>query len=103
MQGQNIRRIQRLPGQTGTHPHALAIPDPNDRTPNDPAVLVESKHIRQYYFNVLENDNVTLADQHKALERYAVDAQRVGWDVRFYGNSLLLHAQVQLTVAPSHA
>ncbi len=34
--------------QTYAHPLSNEIPDPKDRTPNDPAILVPSKNVREY-------------------------------------------------------
>lgn len=77
------------------HPHAQSIPDVNDRTPNDPAVLIESKHVQGYYLNA-NGGSADPTNRRDALLLYRREAELAGWDVQVLGNSLLLRVTVQV-------
>lgn len=77
------------------HPHATDIPDPNDRTPNDPAVLVSSKHVKAYQRH---QDQLRLVDPAQQAHEYAVSARALGWKATILGTSVLLEANVSLEV-----
>ena len=75
------------------HPNTASIPSPQDRTPNDPAVLVESKHIKAY----LRSQSQIFSGNADAVAIYTAAARKTGWeDVKVLGASVLLTADVKL-------
>lgn len=80
-----------------THPHANFIPDPKDRTPNDPAVLVESKYVRAY----VRQNSIDVKDTE--INAYINEARKCGWKehyIQILGSSVLLKADLIL-VSPA--
>lgn len=80
-----------------SHPNARAIPDPNDRTPNDPAVLIESKHVRHY----VDLYGIEIHDTY--ANAYIGQALKHGWansDIEVIGKSVLLKANVEVLRNP---
>lgn len=73
-----------------------ALPDPHDRTANNPAVLLSSAEVRRLYEAVYSrrcpSEVTAFADQMiEAVMEY-------GWSqARFYGGQLLLVANIQLS------
>ena len=79
------------------HPNTRFMPNPRDRSVNDPAVLVESKHIRAYIDYRRQFTGVS-TDADVVLETYVNEARREGWnDVKILGASVLLTADAQKT------
>lgn len=75
------------------------LPSPEDRTVNDPAVLVPSENVLAIY-NANQGFKNKEAQNHitEAVRRHVAElAEKAGWsNVRFYGNSLFLEAKVRL-------
>lgn len=82
-----------------THPLGNTIPDPRDRTVNDPAVLVEAKYVRAFYANhnhSMEWDKTIT--QEEVFNFYRAQAEVCGWKVERMGNGALLSVAVQLDI-----
>ncbi len=79
------------------HPHALDIPDPADRTPNDPGVLIESKHIRAF-FELRERDLAEESNADGRYDYYARAAKLRFWNVLRVGNGALLTSPVNMDI-----
>jgi hypothetical protein len=75
------------------HPHTRFMPSPNDRSPNDPAVLVESKHIRAFVEYTEQFTGVKIVKD-TPLNAYIAEAKKSGWhNIQILGKSVLLTAE----------
>ncbi len=81
-----------------SHPLATAIPDPRDRTVNDPAVLVDSKYVRAFYDIYGEHPAAGRASQEAITRCYQQLAEDRGWKVTRIGNSMLLQVEVSIDI-----
>jgi hypothetical protein len=87
-------KVLTMQTQIHRHPLAIRIPDPQDRTVNDPGVLVESRYVKAFYENIEGFDpKVSNLDRFNYYARYA---QAEGWDVQRIGNGALLQVDVAL-------
>lgn len=78
------------------HPNTRFMPNPRDRSVNDPAVLVESKHIRAYID--YRRQFIAARPDAAVLETYVTEARKEGWnDIKILGASVLLTAVVEKT------
>ena len=80
-------------------PRPFFFPDPNDRSPNDPSVIVSPTQVlgiyRQYTGDRMER--VTTKVQEWFCER----AEAYGWDVaRFSGNQCFLEVKLEKKQLP---
>lgn len=75
------------------HPHVVQIPDPNDRTPNDPAVLVDSKHVKAFARHQFSSVELESSSEQ---ELYCDAARKKGWEATAIGASVLLRAYPKL-------
>lgn len=80
------------------------IPDPRDRTPNEPALLISPAEVLRAYNNFHFTEELTPRYQvdAKVYVWYAEQAMAVGW-VRAdaYGQSILLVAKIELKIPKS--
>lgn len=70
---------------------AYVFPDPNDRTPNNPAVIVESDKILGLYNRHHPDDENMERVVQKVRAWFDSEAKNIGWDeVKFTGNQCFL-------------
>ncbi len=84
--------------QLHMHPLACDIPDPADRTPNDPGLLIESKYLRALFEN---REQTSDSNADGRYDYYAKLAESRGWSVMRVGNGVLLTSPVGMVVEGS--
>lgn len=71
-------------------PRKYVFPDPDDRSKNDPSIIVSSKKVLGIYNQEHEEDDMQKVTQ-KVQDWFKDEAIRIGWDdVRFSGGQCIL-------------
>lgn len=76
-----------------------AFPDPNDRSPNDPSIIVSPNQVRGIY-NQYTGDNMERVTI-KVQDWFCGKAKDYGWDdARFSGNQCILEVKLEKRTIP---
>lgn len=72
-------------------PRLYVFPDPDDRSKNDPSIIVSSKKVLGIYNQEHENDENMQKVTQKVQDWFTEKAKESGWDdVRFSGGQCIL-------------
>ncbi|TPQ39349.1 hypothetical protein C2U71_23120 [Burkholderia ubonensis] len=70
------------------------FPDPNDRSINDPSIIVNAADVLGYYNQEKGDDKERVVDSVK--QWYKEEANKQGWDsAEFHGNQCVLTAEIE--------
>lgn len=76
------------------------FPDPNDRSPNDPSIIVSTEQVLGIYNQDCNDDMQRVTS--KVIDWFKNEATTYQWDkVEFVGNQCILSVNLELRQIPS--
>ncbi|MGL4766663.1 MAG: hypothetical protein ACRCV6_01045 [Formosimonas sp.] len=75
-------------------PRRRSFPSPDDRSVNQPSIIIESSDVLGYYIQETQDDKERVVESVKSW--YVKKAKELGWNsAEFHGNQCILTAKIE--------